>query len=135
MVKMSVVYDGKLHTTITHELTGQKIHTDAPKDNGGKGENFSPTDLVAAALASCIVTVVNIYAERKGISLEGMKIDIEKEMATGSPRRIGKLSMDIFIPKSLSDEEKRKVEEIAHHCPVHHSLHPDIVVTMQFHYS
>lgn len=134
MVKMQVFYEGELHTRILHDPSHQEIHTDAPKDNMGKGETFSPTDLVGAALASCIATVLGILARKKGWELSGMRLEIEKTMSTQGQRRIVALPLQIWMPLNLSEEERLLVEKVAKGCPVHHSLHPDIEVKMTIHW-
>jgi putative redox protein len=134
MVKMECVYQGGFHCELTHGPSGNQIETDAPKDNMGKGEKFSPTDLVGAALASCVLTTMAIVAERDGISFAGAKATIEKNMID-KPRRIGSLVMQITMPKDLSPEHRRKLEETAKHCPVHRSLHPDMQLPMSFSYT
>ena len=126
MVKMHVVYEGDLHTVVTHEPSGQSLHTDAPPDNNGKGETFSPTDLLGASAASCIATVIGIYAERKGWDLRGMRLAVEKSMSTDAPRRLAALRVEIWMPIAVEEKEKGKIEQIALSCPVHKSLHPDI---------
>jgi putative redox protein len=133
MVKMNVVYQGQKHCELIHEPSQSKIETDAPKDNQGKGERFSPTDLMGAALGSCILTTMAIVAERDGLSLEGAKADVEKEMVV-KPRRIGSLKVNITLPNSLNDEQRKKLEEAALHCPVHASLHPDVQIPLTFLY-
>lgn len=134
MVKMEVVYEGELHTRILHSPSKQEIHTDAPKDNMGKGKTFSPTDLVGAALASCIATVLGIFARKKGWELKGMRLAVEKIMSSEGQRRIVALSLEIWMPLNLSNEERLIVEKVAKGCPVHHSLHPDIDVRMTFYW-
>src|SRR4051812_25547356 len=121
MVKMSIVYQGGKHCLLTHEPSRSEIETDAPKDNQGKGERFSPTDLVGAALGSCILTTVAIVAERDGISVEGATAQVEKEMLS-QPRRIGTLRVNVNFPAHLTTEQRRKLEETARHCPVQKSL-------------
>jgi putative redox protein len=133
MVKMSVVYQGQKHCELTHEPSGSRIETDAPRDNQGKGERFSPTDLVGAALASCILTTIAIVAERDGLSIEGATADVSKEMIA-QPRRIGQLPVKVKLPASLTPEQRAKLENAAHHCPVHKSLHPDIQAPIEFQY-
>ena len=134
MVKMSVKYTGEKHCELIHGPSGTQIETDAPKDNQGKGERFSPTDLVGAALASCILTTMAIVAERDGISIEGARAEVQKEM-NPQPRRIARLPVQIYLAKELTPDHRKKLENAAHHCPVHKSLHPDVQVTMDFHYS
>jgi putative redox protein len=134
MVKSKAVYTGGLHCELTHASSGSSIETDAPKDNQGRGERFSPTDLVGAALASCILTTMAIVAERDGISLEGASAETEKEM-TAQPRRIGSLRTRITLPARIAPEHRAKLEQAAHHCPVHKSLHPDVDAALTFVYS
>jgi putative redox protein len=134
MVKMSVNYTGGLHCKLTHQPSGSEIETDAPKDNQGKGERFSPTDLMGAALASCIVTTMAIVAERDGVSFIDAHADVEKEMSTQSPRRIASLNVKITLSAKIPAEYRTKLENAAHHCPVHKSLHPDVQVPITFIY-
>ncbi len=126
-----VVYNGDLRTTATHIRSGNTIETDAPTDNHGKGDRFSPTDLVATALASCIVTTIAILAP--SINIIGAECSIEKIM-TSSPRKIGEIIVTIDFPKSgpYTDDEKKRLEQIATTCPVHQSLHPDCKRTIIF---
>ncbi len=133
MVKSNAVYQGQKHCELMHEPSGSKIETDAPKDNAGKGERFSPTDLVGAALTSCILTTMAIVAERDNISIVGASAEVEKEMIV-KPRRIGSLAVKIKLPASLTPDQRRKLEETARHCPVHKSLHPDISAPITFSY-
>lgn len=132
MSKIKVLYEGNLHTIATHEETGQTLHTDAPKDNKGQGLTFSPTDLFATSLATCMATIMGIYAKNHNIDLRGMQIEIEKTMSKDLPRRVIKLESLITFPKSLSEEEHLQLERVALGCPVHNSLHPDIEVVMHF---
>src|SRR2546430_6902827 len=100
MVKVTIEYQGELRCVATHEPSGRTLETDAPKDNEGRGESFSPTDLVATALGTCMATIMGIYARRKSIDLRGMKIEVTKEM-TPPPRRIARLAVEIWLPASL----------------------------------
>lgn len=134
MVEMSTVYLGDLHCELEHGPSKRKIETDAPKDNAGRGEAFSPTDLVGAALASCILTTIAISAEREGISIKGSKIVLQKEMITTPHRRIGRLIVDVSLPENLDEKHRSKFEHIAKTCPVHRSLHPDTKIEMSFKY-
>ena len=134
MVKMKVTYTGDLHCDLTHEPSGSKIETDAPKDNMGRGESFSPTDLVGAALASCILTTMAIVAKRDGVPFEGACASVEKEMVSQPTRMIGSLAVAVVMPKTISEEYRVKLERAAHACPVHHSLHPDVKVPILFRY-
>lgn len=134
MVKMHIVYEGDLHTIVKHEPSGQTLHTDAPKEVGGNGQTFSPTDLLGAALASCIATVMGMYAAKKGIDLRGMQLEIDKEMSKATPRRIGSFTIQVWIPLALPQEDRDKLERAAKACPVHQSLHPEIDVDITFHW-
>ena len=134
MVNMSVVYQGQKHCELTHGPSGSKIATDAPRDNNGKGEAFSPTDLVGAALASCILTTIAIVAERDGVSIDGATAEVSKEM-NPAPRRIKALPVNVRLPASLTPEQRTKYERVANHCPVHQSLHPDLHAPIEFEYS
>ena len=135
MVKMNVVYTGELHCELVHEPSGSRIETDAPKDNMGKGERFSPTDLVGAALASCVLTTMGIVAKRDGVSIEGASATVVKEMVAQPTRRIGSLALKIVLPAALTPDYRKKMENCAHQCPVHQSLHPDVQLPMEFIYS
>lgn len=133
MTKFSLTYEGSLRTKCTHEDNQSVLCTDAPKDNHGKGECFSPTDLLALSLGSCILTVMGIAAEKRGISLAGLSAVVEKEMKGHPQRRIGKVVVDVYGPM-LSEEERKILEEIAHQCPVGRSLHPDVEQKISFHW-
>lgn len=133
-VEMDIRYDGKLHCTATHGPSKVSIATDAPTDNQGKGEAFSPTDLVGAALGSCIMTIMGMVAERSGLDLTGTTIRVRKEMAAHPARRIASLAVTVIYPPNLnlSDEARMKLAKVVEMCPVKHSLHPDIKVTAEF---
>ena len=133
-VEIKGQYEGDLRVKLTHGPSGSVIETDAPTDNQGKGERFSPTDLVVAALGSCMMTIMGIVAKRDGIKLEGTNFRAEKHMAE-NPRRIGKIILEIHMPSGLTDEQKKKLERAAHTCPVHQSLHSDIEQDIKFIYS
>ncbi len=124
MVEIEVQYDGAKKCTLRHQ-EGITLHTDAPKDIGGDASAFSPTDLVAAGLASCIVTTIAMWAERHGLDLTGITAHVSKEMQT-SPRRIGRLPVTVTLPETVPLEMRADLERIGHLCPVHASLHPDI---------
>jgi putative redox protein len=132
MVTIRATYDGELRCTATHP-SGTTLCTDAPKDNQGKGESFSPTDLVATALMSCATTIIAIVARNDGIQIDSMDAVVSKEM-TADPRRIAGAPVDITIVGSLTDEQKQKLEHAARHCPVAMSLRADLDDTMRFHY-
>jgi putative redox protein len=134
MVKSNTVYKGQKHCQLTHEPSGSVIETDAPKDNQGLGQKFSPTDLVGAALGSCIMTTNAIVAERDGLSIEGSRCEVEKEMVVQPQRRIGSLSVVVTLPAALTDVVRKKLERVALQCPVHQSLHPDVQIPMRFQY-
>jgi len=131
MVKISIEYTGDLHTDAVHGPSGAKLSTDAPVDNQGRGEAFSPTDLVATALGTCMATVMGIYARERSIDLSGMKIEVSKEM-TPPPRRIAKLTTEIWMPPALP--RNLALENVALTCPVHRSLHPDVEKPVTFHW-
>ena len=126
-------YIGKKHVELKHEPSGSIIVTEAPKDNGGTGSKFSPTDLVAAGLGSCILTILSLVAEKDGFDLSHMTATVNKTMST-APRRIGKLETVIHLPSNLANEQRTRVEKAAMTCPVHHSLHPEIEAPIQFIY-
>lgn len=132
MVEIQIVYEGKLRCSSTHVDSGAKILTDAPKDNMGNGESFSPTDLVATALATCMLTTMGIVAQRSEIDITGARIVITKEMAATPFRRISRLASRIHMPGKLSDEQRQKLENAAMTCPVKKSLHPDVQAPVEF---
>jgi len=134
MVKVTATYEGEKHCELTHGPSQATISTDAPKDNNGKGEAFSPTDLVAAATGSCILTIMAIMAEKDGVNLKGSYTTVEKEMFL-NPRRIGRLTINVFMPEMIETEYRKKLENTAMTCPVKKSLHPEIELPIQFHYS
>ena len=135
MVKMKAVYEGNLRCVLTHESSGSTIQTDAPKDNMGKGERFSPTDLVGAALAGCVLTTMAIVAKRDGVELTGAHAEVSKEMITTPSRRIGALPLTVTLPASLPADYRAKLENAARTCPVHKSLHPDLKADITFVYA
>lgn len=129
----TVIYEGNLRTVATHLQSGTVIQTDAPVDNQGKGERFSPTDLVATALGSCMMTLMGIKARDLDLDLRGTKIDIQKLMKA-DPRRIGGVQLTIHLPNTLVASEKQQtmLERAARTCPVMYSIHPDIEVDVVF---
>jgi uncharacterized OsmC-like protein len=129
-----VEYKGELRTEAVHLKSGKTIITDAPIDNQGKGEAFSPTDLVATALGSCMITIMGIVAEREGITLDGTTAEVEKVMAT-SPRRIGEIKIKIKFIQKLNRDQRDKIERAAKTCPVSGSLSQDLKETVEFIYS
>jgi len=134
MVDMDVVYEGDLHCSATHGPSQNVISTDAPKDNQGRGESFSPTDLVGAALGTCMITLMGIYAQRHNVDIKGTSAHVAKEMVTVPARRIGKLTVQIKVPASVPAEHRSALENAALTCPVNKTLHPDVIVAATFHY-
>jgi putative redox protein len=134
MVQSTIEYQGELRCKITHGPSGTAIATDAPKDNMGKGESFSPTDLVGAALASCAVTTMGIVAKRHNLDLVGVTATVQKEMVADPLRRIGSLALEIRVPMKLDDEMKQRLENAAHTCPVYKSLNPQMNLPLVFHW-
>ena len=126
-----VTYLGSLRTEAEHLQSGTKIITDAPVDNHGKGESFSPTDTVATALATCMLTIMGIKAEAMEISIEGATAQVTKTMAS-DPRRISKIKVVLNLPQKFDDKVMKILENAARTCPVFHSLHPDIEKDIQF---
>ncbi|MCW3088498.1 MAG: OsmC family protein [Sediminibacterium sp.] len=128
-----IIYKGDLRTVATHLQSGTTVETDAPTDNQGKGERFSPTDMVATSLGTCMVTTMAIKARTLDINLEGTRLDVTKVMVS-DPRRIGKIIVHVFFPQELNLDEKQKdlLERTARTCPVERSLHPDVELDMVF---
>jgi uncharacterized OsmC-like protein len=128
-----IIYEGNLRTVAKHLQSETMIETDAPVDNQGKGERFSPTDLVATALGNCMLTIMGIKARDMNVSLKGTKVDITKIMAS-APRRIGEIKVVINFPESLEVDEKQRtvLERAAMTCPVFESLHPDLKKDVEF---
>jgi len=128
-----IIYKGDLRTVATHLQSGTAMETDAPTDNQGKGERFSPTDLVATALGTCMVTTMGIKARGMNIDLDGTRLDVTKVMVS-DPRRIGKIIVHVFFPPSLVIDQKQKdiLEHTARTCPVERTLHPDVELDMAF---
>ncbi len=134
MKTSKVNYLGDLRTEAIHLRSGQKIFTDAPLDNQGKGEAFSPTDLAATSLASCMLTVMGISANSHNIDINGAYAEVVKHMLD-NPRRIGAIEIDIYMPsKNYSSKEKSILENTAKNCPVARSLHPELNQILRFHW-
>lgn len=132
MTTVKTVYLGDLRTENEHLQSGNKIITDAPTDNQGKGEAFSPTDLLATALGNCIMTIMGIKARDRGIDIRGTEIEITKIMAS-SPRRVAEVVVEFTFPKgNYTDEDKQLIESVAGKSPVPLSLHPDLKQTIKF---
>lgn len=130
----TVIYQGDLRTTCTHERSGSHFETDAPVDNNGKGERFSPTDLMATSLGTCMITVMGIKARTMGFDLNGVEIGVEKIMKA-DPRRVGGINLVVTVPQNLASmEEKTKqiLKNTGETCPVMKSIHPDIEVTIDW---
>lgn len=132
MVTLTSVYEGGLRCRATHGPSGTVLVTDAPVDNHGKGQSFSPTDLVASALGACMMTIMGIVAERHGIDVAGMRAETIKEMTQAPPRRIASLRTRLTIPLPADHPRRAALEEAARTCPVHKSLHPDIDAAIEF---
>jgi len=128
MVEIKIDYEGQLHCSALHVPSGNTLVTDAPVDNNGRGEAFSPTDLVATALGACMATVMGIVAKRKEIDLAGMKITVQKHMSTDTPRRIVALPVVIEMPIPDDHPSLPLLQAAIHGCPVHNSIHPEIKV-------
>ena len=134
MVQVDVTYHGGLRCEAVHGPSGEKLLTDAPVDNHGKGETFSPTDLVATALGTCIPTIMGMVAEREKIDLTTMRITVVKEMSAQPPRRIAKLTTRIVMPAGLDERQRAKLEKAAHTCPVHQTLQGSVELPIEFIY-
>lgn len=134
MSQIEVEYEGDLHCRLQHGPSGAVVVTDAPPDNQGKGESFSPSDLLAASLGSCVMTVMGIYARRKEIDLRGSRVHVSKVMVADPLRRVGRLDVVIDLPATVDPAFRPALESAAHTCPVERSLHPDIKVDVTFRY-
>lgn len=135
-VEIDITYEGGLHCAAIHEPSKQTLTTDAPVDNGGKGAAFSPTDLVATALGACMVTIMGLVAQRNNLNIDGLQVQVLKEMTADPVRRIGSLKTRLVFPrgKLLSVADRAKFEAAAKACPVKQSLHPDLKTPMEFVY-
>jgi len=131
MSQIKVEYIGDLRTHSTHVDSGHEIITDAPKDNEGLGRKFSPTDLLASSLGSCLLTIMGIVARRHEIDMAGSTATIKKTMSE-SPRRISALDIDIFMNDTLNEKNKRILQKASQHCPVHNSLSKEIDIKINF---
>jgi len=127
-------YEGNLRVRATHGPSGHELVTDAPVDNHGKGESFSPTDLVVTAMGTCICTILGILAERHSIDLSAMRFVTTKEMAAHPRRRLGRVVTTLHLPASLDARQRAMLEEAAHTCPVHESLRPEVETVIDFVY-
>ena len=134
MVTMHVNYTGDLRCQAIHGPSNSIIETDAPADNHGKAARFSPTDLLGVALATCIATTIGIAGQTKGWKVEGMRLKVDKEMSATPPRRVSRLTVELWMPMAMPPHDRAQVEAIAHACPIHASLHPDVDVSCAVHW-
>ena len=132
MVDISITYRGDLRCEAVHGPSGAVLATDAPVDNEGRGESFSPTDLAATSLGTCMLTIMGIAARRHGIDLGATTVKVRKEMSAQPPRRIARLTVVFTIPLPASHAKRELLENAARGCPVHLSLHPDVEQVMVF---
>jgi putative redox protein len=132
MVRLTTTYEGGLRCRAVHEPSGATLLTDAPVDNHGRGESFSPTDLLATSLGTCMMTIMGIAAERHGIDLAGMTAETTKEMATDPPRRIAALRTRITVPLPADHPQRALLEQAALGCPVHRSIAAGIDAAVEF---
>ena len=132
MVQIQLRYEGGLRCRATHGPSGQTLFTDAPLDNQGKGESFSPTDLVATALGACMLTLMGIVAERHAWRIEGSEVTVDKSMVADPLRRIGALAVRIRVRGNFDERARQTLEQAALTCPVHKSLHPDLKLPVIF---
>ena len=133
MVKLTSTYEGGLRCRASHGPSGTKLVTDAPVDNHGKGESFSPTDLVATALSTCMLTIMGIVADRHGWDLQGCRAEVEKTMTSDAPRRIAQLTVWVTLPAGLEPQQRALLQRAAETCPVKLSL--EGCVPMELHWS
>ena len=134
-VRVDIDYTGDLHCEARHGPSGDRLPTDAPVDNKGKGEHFSPTDLLGTAMGTCMLTIMGIAAQEKGIDMSGAKATVDKEMSAVPRRHISKLTVVITLSDALDARERKVLEAAAHGCPVHASLGPDTAVDLSFVYA
>jgi putative redox protein len=135
-VEIDIAYEGGLHCSAVHGPSRQTLTTDAPVDNGGKGAAFSPTDLVATAMGTCMVTIMGLVAQRNNLNIDGLQVQVLKEMTADPVRRIGALKTRLVFPrgKLLAAADRVKLEAAAKACPVKQSLHPDVKTPVEFVY-
>jgi putative redox protein len=134
MVTITCTYQGELRVGAVHGPSATTLCTDAPVDNQGRGESFSPTDLVATALGSCVLTILGIAARRDGLALEGARVLVEKHMSSDTPRRIARLVVHHHLPAGIPVEQRAKLERAARTCPVRESINPAIVLDEHWHW-
>jgi len=131
-VEVTAESDGGLQTRLSHGPSGALLPTDAPKDNGGEGRSFSPTDLVASGLLSCMLTTMALVAKRENIPWGKSRGRVEKHM-NAAPRRIGQLVVELWLPAGLTSEQRTRMQHVAESCPVHNTLHPEVQVSVRYH--
>jgi putative redox protein len=134
MVPFTITYDGSLRCSATHGPSGISLTTDAPKDNHGRGESFSPTDLTATSLATCMITTMAIQTRTENLPLAGLRADVEKHMTATSPRRLARIVVRLHMPRGIAVVTRERLKTIAHGCPVALSLHPEVVQDVSFIY-
>lgn len=134
MVEMKLVYEGGLHTTAVHGPSKSNLETDAPVDNQGKGAAFSPTDLLAASLGTCMLTTMGILAQREGWKIDGARARVEKHMSLEPRRRVGRVVVEMEMPKGVPKAARERLKEVADRCPVASSIHPDTLVELTIHW-
>ncbi len=135
MVTFTITYQGDLRCAAVHGPSKTMLLTDAPLDNHGRGESFSPTDLIATGLATCVLTTIGIVAKRDAVAFTGATAEVAKHMTSDLPRRIARLVVHIAMPLGLAHEVRAKLERAGHTCPVKLSLHPDLVVELAYRYA
>jgi putative redox protein len=135
MVEIKITYEGDLRCHARHGPSGITLNTDAPVDNNGKGESFSPTDLVATAMGTCMLTIMGILARKLNVDLKGTRVTVTKEMSPAPPRRIARLAATLDIPTKVSPEHRERLEQAALNCPVRLSVHPDIQMPAKFNWA
>ena len=131
MVTMNIDYQGTLRTQSTHQPSGNTVITDAPLDNKGKGEAYSPTDLLTSSLGSCMLTIMGIKSDDLGINIDGTKVIVVKHMSSDSPRRVSQIDVDMHVPFIVSDEHMASLKRSALNCPVAQSIHPDLTINFK----
>lgn len=134
MVTFTITYDGSLRCNAVHDPSRTALTTDAPKDNHGRGESFSPTDLAATSLATCMLTTMAIQTRNDGLELTGIRAEVEKHMTTTPPRRLARIVVRLHMPTGIPVASRERLSQIAHACPVALSLHPDVVQNVSFNY-
>lgn len=133
MEKMKITYNGDIRTEAEHLRSGTKIITDGPVDNHGRGESFSPTDLMCTSLGACMLSIMGIVSKTHNLNIDGATADITKIMAA-EPRRVAEIKVDLFLPGSYDEKEKKMLENAARNCPVAKSLNSDLMQTITFNY-